>query len=161
MPIHSIEFDAARQPGADAARRRPVRACRRPMRILLVDGNQACLDALALLFSSDPGFEIVARVRSGWEALEKAAELRPEVVLMDLVIPGLNGLHVSRQLKARPQAPRVVFFSLCDAPEYRAEAQAAGADGFVSKLEKPDLLLALVRTFQSQRAGAGSPDAFV
>ncbi|MBI4278559.1 MAG: response regulator, partial [Armatimonadetes bacterium] len=71
--------------------------------------------------------------------------LRPDLVIMDLTMPGMNGLEATRRLKARPGAPRVVILSLHDSEAHRAVAAAAGADAYASKSEFGDALLGLIQ----------------
>lgn len=124
-----------------------------PCRILLVDDSVDFLDIAERLLGREPEFEVVGRARSGQEALEKAPFLRPDLVLMDWVMPGLNGLEATRVLKAQPDAPRVVILTLYDLPEYRAAAAAARADGFVAKAEFSTQLLPLLRTLLRETGG--------
>ncbi len=80
------------------------------MKVLLVDDSllfiRAIEDYLRLVRS--PSFEIVGRARNGHDAIRSVAELKPDLVLLDLVMPGTNGLEVARQIKALPDAPRVI-----------------------------------------------------
>jgi len=107
----------------------------RPLRVLLVDGNPEYLDAASYFLTTAPGIEVVGRARSGREALEQVSRLHPEVVLMELFLPEMTGLAAAAQIKALPDAPRVVFVSSRDEAPYRAEAEAAHMDGFVSKMD--------------------------
>src|SRR5690606_7313376 len=72
---------------------------------------------------------------SGQDALEEVARLRPDLVLMDVAMPGLNGLCATGRIKAQADAPRVVIVTLHDSLEDRAAALAAHADGFVAKAQ--------------------------
>lgn len=103
------------------------------VRIFLVDDHAEFLAALARVLSGDPHVEMIGQAHSGTEALERTAELAPDLVLVDLSMPDMNGLEVTRQLKRLPNAPRVVMLTVHDLPQYRAAAKEAGADGFVSK----------------------------
>src|SRR5438105_3576362 len=76
--------------------------------------------------------------------LEQVAMLNPDLVLMDLAMPGMNGLETTRQIKARPAAPRVVIMTLYDVAEYRAAARDATADGFIAKSSIRSQLLPLL-----------------
>jgi DNA-binding NarL/FixJ family response regulator len=88
--------------------------------------------------------EIVGRALSGRDALEQVALLHPDLVLMDLAMPEMNGLEAARRIKVQPDAPRVVILTLYDNPEYHAVAGAVGADGFVAKSEFGTQLLPLI-----------------
>ncbi len=104
-----------------------------PLRIFLVDDHSGFLGALAQFLAGDPRIEIVGQANSGTVALQRIAQVSPDLVLLDLSMPDLNGLEVTRQLKRLPHAPRVIILTIHDLPQYRKAAQAAGADGFVSK----------------------------
>jgi DNA-binding NarL/FixJ family response regulator len=115
-----------------------------PVRLFLVDDSPAFLEAAVCFLSADPDIEIVGLALSGREALEQVNRLHPDLVLMDLAMPGMNGLEVTRHLKAQSGAPRVVILTLYDNTEYRAASESVGADGFVAKSEFGTQLLPLI-----------------
>ncbi len=115
-----------------------------PLRILLVDDSLTFLEAATRFLSVDARFEIVGRVLSGEEALEQVPKLCPNLVLMDLAMPRMNGLEATRHIKAQPSAPYVVILTLNDSSEYRLASEAVGADGFVTKSEIGTTLLPLI-----------------
>ena len=99
---------------------------------------------------------IVGRAASGSAALEQVAVLNPDLVLMDLAMPGMNGLETTRRIKAQPDAPRVVIMTLYDVAEYRAAARAAMADGFIAKSSiRSQLMPMLVGLFPDRAASDG------
>src|SRR5262249_42706554 len=106
----------------------------RSVRVLLVDNSREFLKAAARFLSADREVEI-AHAFSGSEALEQVARLHPDLVMMDLAMPEIDGLSATRQIKKLPDAPQVVIVTVHDNQEYRAQAKAAGADGFISKSE--------------------------
>lgn len=116
------------------------------IRVLLVDDSPKFLDALKRVLSSDDYLEIVGQALDGREALEQAALLHPDVVLMDVAMSLMNGFEATRHLKARSKTPLVVIVTLFDSPEYRTEAAAAGADRFLSKSSVGEELVPLLRT---------------
>lgn len=113
----------------------------RAIRVLLVDDSALFLEALSRTLRDDPRFEVVASLTSGAAAPAAVAECRPDLVLIDLVMPGTNGLAATRLIKvlADPPAtvnpPRVVILTMHDTGQYRKAAVAAGADGFIGKSE--------------------------
>src|SRR5947209_7676508 len=115
-----------------------------PRRVLLVDDSVEFLDSASHFLAADPRIEIIGRACSGRGALEEVPRLKPDLVLMDLAMPEMNGLEATRQLKARPDGPRVILLTLYDDPEYRAAAAAVQADGFVSKSDLGLHLLPLI-----------------
>jgi two-component system invasion response regulator UvrY len=117
-----------------------------PIRTLLVDDSPEFLRALQRLLSSDPEIEVIDHVCSARDALEKVDQSRVELILMDIAMPGMNGLEATRRIKAQANAPRVLLLTLYDSKEYRAAAQDVCADGFVSKLSSDEELLPLIHT---------------
>jgi DNA-binding NarL/FixJ family response regulator len=87
-----------------------------------VDDSPEFLELVARCLAVAPHIEIVGRTRSGREALEQVARLQPDLVLMDLAMPGMNGLEATQRIKAQPGAPRVVMLTMYDDPAYRAAA---------------------------------------
>jgi CheY-like chemotaxis protein len=104
-------------------------------RTIVVDDNPTLLKVVARLLSSIPGVEVVGEANSGHGALEAVDRLRPDLVLMDLAMPGMDGLEATRRLVARPGAPAVIIMTVHDLPHYRDAALAAGARKFIAKSE--------------------------
>ena len=131
----------------------------RPIRVLLVDDSPEFLRSAADFLSLHPRVQVVGCAQSGSEGVGLAHQLSPDLVLMDLVMPGMNGLQATREIKAQP-VPRVVIVTLHDNAEYRRAASAAGADGFVSKEQFGDTVLAVIDALfpvGSRAAGAPTP----
>ncbi|HVF10002.1 MAG TPA: response regulator transcription factor [Abditibacteriaceae bacterium] len=105
------------------------------IRILLVDDSPAFRMGAKLFLTSDPGYEIVGQASSGADAIQQVSQLHPDLVLMDLKMPGMDGLEATRRIKTQPGAPNIVIVSLHDNSAYVEAAANAGADGFVSKAE--------------------------
>jgi CheY-like chemotaxis protein len=114
------------------------------LRILLVDDNPTFLYAATRALTVDPRIEVVGTALSGPEGLELVAQVQPDLVLMDVAMPGMNGLEATRLIKAQPDAPRVVILTSYDISHYRAAAKAAGADRFVSKTDFDTHLLPFI-----------------
>lgn len=117
-----------------------------PVRILLVDDSLAFLESASRFLGGNEYIEIVGRVLSGREAIEQVTQLRPDLVLMDLAMPGMNGLEATSLIKAQPNAPFIIILTLNDNYEYRAAATAVGADGFVTKSDFGVALLPLINS---------------
>lgn len=124
-----------------------------PIRILLVDDNPEFLESAAGYLATQPDLSVVGRAQSAQAALEMIAALQPDLVLMDIAMPGINGLEATRQIKARPSAPRVIILTLHDNPEYRRAAADAQADGFVAKSEFGTRLLPTIRALFAAEEG--------
>ncbi len=105
------------------------------MRVLLVDDNPEFLKAAERLLSRTPHLEVVGCASSGEEAVDQTKALRPELVLINWSLPGMNGLEATRRINAQPNPPKVIILSLRDYPEYRLAAKEAGAEGLLSKSE--------------------------
>lgn len=103
------------------------------MRLVLIDDHASFLDTLAKMLGDAPGMEVVGRATSGAEGLRLAAELKPDVVIVDFAMPEMDGLTVTRMLKAQPGAPKVLMMSFHGEPEYSDMALATGADAFLTK----------------------------
>jgi DNA-binding NarL/FixJ family response regulator len=116
----------------------------RRRRVLLVDDSPEFLESASHFLNADPQIEIVGRAHSGRGALEKVPVLKPDLVLMDLSMPEMNGLDATRAIKAHANGPRVIILTLHDNPEYRAAAAAVRADGFITKTELYLQLLPLI-----------------
>ena len=127
------------------------------MSVLLVDDNPLFLEQTAAWLASEPEIVVVGTATSGTQAIELAERIKPSVVLIDLVMPGMNGIEATWQLKRLANAPAVVVLTLHGEPAYRAAAAAAGADGFVCKADLATELLPALRQACSGRANAGCP----
>ncbi len=130
----------------------------RRLRTLVVDDNQDYLRTCLRWLAGEDGIDVVDNAGSGEAAVETVARLRPDLVLMDLVMPGMGGLEATRRIKAQPDPPVVVIMSLWDSGVARAEAELVGADGFVSKSQITTALLPLVRARTGFGAGAAADD---
>ena len=120
------------------------------IRTLLVDDNPEFLKAAAGFLNAASGLEVVGTARSGEEALLRVDDLCPDLVLMDLAMPGMGGFEATCRLKKQKCSLRVVILTLHDTPEYRSRAYAEEADGFVPKTEFGAQLLPLVHDLFSK-----------
>ena len=96
------------------------------------------------LLTSDHQIEVVGQAESGEAAIAQVQRLNPDVVVMDLAMPEMNGLEATRHLKRFPQPPKVILLTLYDNSEYSMAARLAGADGFITKSEAGAALLLLI-----------------
>jgi len=104
-------------------------------RVLLVDDSQEFLQALKAFFVQSSELSIVGWAESGVSAVQKVQKLHPDLVFMDISMPGMNGLEATREIKRLSNPPHVIMLTVFDDPEYRRASTAAGADGFISKTE--------------------------
>lgn len=105
------------------------------VKILLVDDNLTFVTAVRLFLEMLPGTQVIGQAHDGREALTMAGQLQPDLVLLDITMPELNGLDVARCMQSWPQPPRVIFLSMHDSVAYRAAAHDLGAAGFVGKAD--------------------------
>jgi DNA-binding NarL/FixJ family response regulator len=115
------------------------------IRVLLVDDDPLVRSALGLMIGGQPDIRVVGEASDGRSGVDLAIRQRPDVVLMDIRMPVLNGLEATRELHARPDPPRVIVLTTFDADEYVVDAVAAGADGFVLKDTPPAEIIAAIR----------------
>lgn len=115
-------------------------------RVLLVDDHALMRAGFRLILDSAPDLEVVGEAASGEEAVRAASDLRPDVICMDVQMPGMGGLAASRQIVADPQLEcAVVIVTTFDRDDYLFEALQAGASGFLLKNAAPEELQAAVR----------------
>jgi DNA-binding NarL/FixJ family response regulator len=113
--------------------------------VLLADDQEMVRTGFRLILSAEPGIEVVGEAGTGVEAVTRARELHPDVVLMDIRMPELDGLEAPRALTADARPPRVVVVTTFDLDEYVYGALRAGACGFLLKDAGPRLLVEAVR----------------
>jgi DNA-binding NarL/FixJ family response regulator len=116
------------------------------IRTLVVDDQSMVRAGLRMLLSNEPDIEVVAEAGNGLDAVDRAARHRPDVILMDIRMPGLDGLEATRRILAADETAKVLVLTTFDLDEYVYEALEAGASGFVLKDEPPEQLIAAVRT---------------
>jgi DNA-binding NarL/FixJ family response regulator len=102
-------------------------------RVLLVDDHTLVRAGIRSLLETLPWVEVVGETGDGLAALQLAAELAPEVILLDITLPGLNGLEVAMRVARLGTGTRVLMLSMHASPEYAARAFAAGAAGYLNK----------------------------
>jgi two-component system NarL family response regulator len=121
------------------------------VRVLLADDHQMFREALCHLLQSQPDMEVVGQAGDGLQVLELARKTHPQIVCMDISMPGMDGAEVTRALrKALPQV-MVVALSAYSDEQYVLDMLDAGASGFVTKAEASDELLRAIRTVLSGR----------
>jgi len=116
------------------------------IRVLIVDDQALMREGFRLLVDLEADLEVAGDVGNGIDALEAVRVLRPDVVLMDIRMPVLDGLETTRRLMRQPDPPRVLILTTFDLDEYVYEALRAGAGGFLLKDARPQELLDAIRT---------------
>jgi len=119
------------------------------IRVLLVDDQALFRAGIRMLVSSQPDMEVVAEAGDGQESLAAVARVSPDVVLMDIRMPVMDGLTATAEILKSPDAPKVVMLTTFDLDEAAARAIRQGASGFLLKDAEPEFLLAAIRTVHS------------
>ena len=119
------------------------------IRVVLVDDQALFRAGIRMLVASQPDLEVVGEAGDGKEALEIVRTARPDVVLMDIRMPVMDGLTATAEILARPEPPKVVMLTTFDLDEAAARAIRQGASGFLLKDADPEFLLAAIRTVHS------------
>jgi DNA-binding NarL/FixJ family response regulator len=108
-----------------------------PIRIMITDDHALVRDGLRSMLDDEPGLEVVGEASNGREALELCRSLRPDLVLMDVRMPDMDGLEATRAIKGELPSTSVLMVTMHENPDYLMEALSAGAAGYVLK-EPPE-----------------------
>jgi len=114
------------------------------IKILLVDDHAIVREGYRSLLKKQPGLEVIAEAADGAEAYTLFKELAPDVVIMDLSLPGQSGLSAIARIKQRSAAAKILVFSMHQHPSFALQAARAGALGYVTKSSAPDVLIRAV-----------------
>ena len=125
--------------------------------IVLADDHQVVRHGLRVLLESEANFRIVGEASDGLEAVELAEKQQPDVLVLDLMMPGLNGLEVTRQCGHRAQHTNVVILSMYNNEAYVLEALRAGAKAYVLKASTSDELVRAIREVVAGRRYLSPP----
>jgi DNA-binding NarL/FixJ family response regulator len=115
------------------------------IRLLIADDQDLMREGLRVMLSPQPDIEVVAEAGSGRELVEAAAVARPDVALVDIRMPGMDGIAATRELQRQARPPRVVILTTFDHDEHVYDALRAGATGFLLKTTPPSRLVDAVR----------------
>jgi DNA-binding NarL/FixJ family response regulator len=116
------------------------------IKVFLVDDHEIFRNGLKQLVDSEPDMEVVGEAGDGETALETLRSMQPDVIIMDIRMPGINGVETSQMLLKREPQAKIVFFSLYDNPDYVAKALEMGASGFILKDTSNKIFLTAIRT---------------
>jgi two-component system, NarL family, response regulator NreC len=117
----------------------------RQVRLLLVDDHPIVRAGLRMLFQSEPLLTIVGEVDSGEAAVAAVERLKPDVVIMDVAMPGMNGIEATRRIKAANPETAVLALTMHEDEQYFFEMLNAGASGYIPKRAAPDDLVAAIK----------------
>lgn len=116
------------------------------IRVLLVDDHGVLRAGLRALLDAEPGMTVVGEAESGEEGVEKAIELKPQIVVMDLSMPGVGGLEATRRITQLDQPTRVLVLTMHAEEEYLLPVLEAGGSGYVRKTSADEDLVRAIRT---------------
>lgn len=115
------------------------------IRVLLVDDQDLVRAGFRVILESEPGIQVVGEAADGARAVEAARELRPDVICMDVQMPGVDGLEATRRIRSEGLEPSILVLTTFDRDDYLFAALEAGASGFLLKNASPEKLLEAVR----------------
>lgn len=125
----------------------------RPVRLLLADDHEVTRTGFISMLAGIEGFEVVGQARDGQEALDLCERLQPDIAILDIRMPVLNGLGAARILKQRQPQIKVMVFTMDDSPDHLEAAIGAGAVGYLLKdASRAEMLDALKRVAQGEEA---------
>ena len=122
------------------------------IRVLLVDDQALVRAGFRMILDAEAAIEVVGEAADGRDAIDQVRSLRPDVVLMDIRMPELDGLEATRRLKASGERPRVLILTTFDLDEYVYEALRAGASGFLLKDTPPEQLVSAIHVIAQGEA---------
>jgi len=115
------------------------------IRVLIADDQELVRTGFRVIVNAEPDLQVVGEAADGLQTIEAVARLHPDVVLMDIRMPHLNGIEATRRVAAQPRPPRVLILTTFDLDEYVYDALRAGASGFMLKDAGADELLHAIR----------------
>lgn len=119
------------------------------LRVLLVDDFEPWRRFVSSTLQNYPGFEIVLEVSDGIQAVQKAAELHPDLILLDIGLPGLNGMEAARRIRNIAPHSKIIFLTENNAADIAEEAFRIGASGYIVKADASRELLSAMRAVSS------------
>jgi DNA-binding NarL/FixJ family response regulator len=120
-------------------------------RILIADDHDVVRTGLRAILEAHEGWEIVAEARDGKEAIGKAAEIKPDIAIVDYSLPMVNGVEVTRQIRARVPTVEVLIFTMHDSDVLMGELFEAGARGYLLKSDAKRFLIAAVESLAAHK----------
>ena len=119
------------------------------IRVLLADDNKEILDRVTTLLAA--GCDVIGAVRDGRQALEAAQDLKPDVLVLDISMPVMNGIETAHRLKEAGAKARIIFLTVHDDPDFAKEALETGALGYVLKTRMASDLMAAINEVHAGR----------
>lgn len=116
-----------------------------PIRVMVADDQRLFRRSIAVLVDEQDGLEVVGEADDGQEAVEMAERLRPDIILMDVEMPGMGGIDAARIIRERLPQTRIVMLTVSEEEEHLFDALRAGADAYLLKNIRPEQLYAMIR----------------
>ncbi|HKZ50435.1 MAG TPA: response regulator transcription factor [Dehalococcoidia bacterium] len=116
-----------------------------PIKVMIVDDHPLAREGLRTMLQDAPGLEVIAEADDGREAVEKALQYRPEIILMDLRMRGMDGIEATRLIRERCPEAAIIMLTIYDDEAFIVDAVAAGAKGYLLKDASQDLLYHTIR----------------
>lgn len=128
-------------------------------KILIVDDHDVVRQGLRSLLTARPDWEICGEAAAGEEAVQSVANLKPDVVILDITMPGMSGLEAASRIIALGTGTRILIFTMHESPRMAIDVREAGAHGFVQKSQAArDLILAVERLLAGSTFFGGEPN---
>jgi DNA-binding NarL/FixJ family response regulator len=122
-----------------------------PVQILVVEDHSVVRRAICSLLSSDPALNVVCETVDGEQAVQKAEELRPDLALLDISLPGISGIETARRIRKVSPKSQIIFLSQHDSPQVVRLALNVGGHGYVAKTDAGSELLNAIRAVREGR----------
>jgi DNA-binding NarL/FixJ family response regulator len=129
-----------------------------PTRLLIVDDNERVRRQLKGLLNADPAFLVCGEAASGKEAVLQAQELRPDVIILDLAMPGMDGITAAREMSRTLPGLAIFMYTLHASRQLEIEAKNAGISHVVPKPDTSQLITLLREFSQLKKSGSGKPE---
>ena len=113
----------------------------RPFRVLVADDYESVREGVCAILRSRTDIEVCAQARNGEDAVEKTLQFKPDLIILDISMPGLGGVEAARQIRVLLPEVRILFFTMHNLPQLLAIAESVGAQGFVTKDQMASTLL--------------------
>lgn len=123
------------------------------IKVLIVDDNAKFIHSVKKILSKEQNIEVIGEAREGHEAILKAKEFKPDIVLMDVRMPEMGGIEATRRISQIMPETKIIFLTIYDMEEYREAATAAGADDYILKKSmSEELIPAIIEAFEPKHA---------
>ena len=119
------------------------------LRVLVVDDHAVVRRVVCALLSQDPTLEVICQTATGEDAVKEAAELRPDLIVLDIGLPGISGIEAARQIRQVSPTSKIIFLSQHDSLQMAREALRVGGRGYVTKIDAAAELLTAIQSLES------------